>query len=248
MKSAFLFSAAWLLAVAAPAVAQDASADICADDPSSVMELVLPGTGEAISLGAVDEAGRNCILPPPPPPRPAAPHVFGSVALAVGATSLDAHWQRVRAQPISAEDGPWGPLLRQIAGADPADQLRLVNNWVNSSVQHAEDQGPDWWTAATETLARGKGDCEDFAITKMQILEQAGFATSDLYLVIVRDMGRSEDHAVLAVRRESGFAILDSRTNHLLMDRAVADYRPIFTFGGQYAWTHGYQSGAAVRR
>jgi hypothetical protein len=41
---------------------------------------------------------------------------------------------------------------------------------------------------------------EDFAIAKMQILAAAGVPTRDMYLTLVRDLRRQEDHAVLVVR------------------------------------------------
>lgn len=209
-------------------------------------EIILPGTGIAIALPQSEQ------LEPcpeaPPKPRPPGPDIFGSIALSVSATSLDAQWKRVRDANSVMGDGPWASLILRLHQMDRAEKIWTVNNWVNARIAFRNDDGGDEWLTAAQTLARGAGDCEDFAIAKMHLLERAGVDPSELYLVIVRDQTRQEDHAVLAVRHEQGLTILDSRSNHLLDDAQVADYKPIFTYSGEYAWTHGYRSQAAQRR
>ena len=37
-------------------------------------------------------------------------------------------------------------------------------------------------------MRRGRGDCEDYAIAKLQMLRAAGFEDRDLYLVIAKDL------------------------------------------------------------
>ena len=74
----------------------------------------------------------------------------------------------------------------------------------------------------------------------MQILRAAGVPSRDLHLVIVRDLVRRQDHAVLAVRTANGFAILDSNTDKVLRSEDVVDYRPIMTFSSEGSWIHGY--------
>jgi predicted transglutaminase-like cysteine proteinase len=98
----------------------------------------------------------------------------------------------------------------------------------------------DHWATAAESLRRGQGDCEDYAIAKMEILRAAGVPARDLNLVIVRDLVRRQDHAVLAVRTDDGFVILDSSTDRVMFAADVRDYRPIMTFNSQGAWIHGY--------
>lgn len=167
-----------------------------------------------------------------------APDLFGTKAIRVSATRLDGKWKRVSRTAFGA-----GPAIR-IAHAGRAEQLRQVNSWVNHAITFSEDRRTygkaDHWASAQETLRRGRGDCEDFAIAKMQILRAAGVPLRDLNLMIVRDLVRRQDHAVLAVRTEAGFAILDSNTDRVLRAEDVADYRPIITFSSEGAWIHGY--------
>ena len=67
---------------------------------------------------------------------------------------------------------------------------------------YSEDGVADRWSAADDTLARGRGDCEDYALAKLAMLRRAGFADRDLYLVLVKDLARRADHAVLVVRSD----------------------------------------------
>jgi predicted transglutaminase-like cysteine proteinase len=99
----------------------------------------------------------------------------------------------------------------------------------------------DYWTSAVDTLRRGHGDCEDYAIAKLQLLRRAGFAEKDLYLVILRDALRRADHAVLVARAEGRLLVLDNGTDRLIDSYEMPDYRPIVTFSGNKVWTHGYR-------
>ena len=121
-----------------------------------------------------------------------------------------------------------------------------MNRYVNDRVTFVDDRKQygqaDVWSAAADTLRRGRGDCEDYAIAKLQMLRRAGFADRDMYLVIVKDLASRSDHAVLVVRAAGQMHVLDNGTNKLLNSEDIRDYRPILSFaaaGG--AWTHGYR-------
>jgi len=172
------------------------------------------------------------------------PDVFGSVALAVGATPLERRWSKVERKPI----GPAATaFMKSVSGLNEIEQLDAVNRFVNARVQFTNDKrqfgSADLWMAAGETLSRGRGDCEDFAIAKLQMLRHAGFAEKDLYLVILHDVRRRADHAVLVVRTEGRLLVLDNGTNRIVDSDLIPDYRPILTFSGDRSWTHGYRRG-----
>jgi predicted transglutaminase-like cysteine proteinase len=175
------------------------------------------------------------------------PDVFGSVALAVSRTPLDSSWRRAG---MSAIAGSAGLYASSLAGEDRIARLEAVNRYVNDRVRFVDDRvqygRADVWTSASETLRRGKGDCEDYAIAKMQMLRRAGFSERDLYVVIVRDLVRRADHAVLVARAEGRMFVLDNGSDKLLDTAAVSDYRPIMTFASKGSWTHGYRREAAA--
>lgn len=170
------------------------------------------------------------------------PDVFGSVALPVGTTRLNARWRRVDQAGLA---GPAARYARSLGKLGAVDKLEAVNRYVNRRVRFVDDQRQygraDVWSAAGDTLTRGRGDCEDYAIAKLQMLRRAGFADRDLYLVIVRDLVSRADHAVLVVRAAARMYVLDNGTERLLESESIHDYRPILTFAASGTWTHGYR-------
>jgi predicted transglutaminase-like cysteine proteinase len=170
------------------------------------------------------------------------PDVFGSVALRVGHTPLDARWHSVEHARVT---GRAAHFAQTVKDATPLKQLEAVNWYVNRRVQFVDDirrfGRADVWSSASETLRNGRGDCEDFAIAKMQMLRAAGFSDRDLYLVVLRDLVRRSDHAVLVARASGRMVVLDNGTDELLDTNQVNDYRPILTFASYGEWTHGYR-------
>jgi predicted transglutaminase-like cysteine proteinase len=170
------------------------------------------------------------------------PDVFGSVALQVGHTPLDAKWHAVEHSQVTGSPARFASNLK---GFSPVEMLERVNNFVNHRVQYEDDQKhwgrPDVWSSANETLSSGRGDCEDYAIAKLQLLRAAGFAQHDLYLTIVHDLDRRADHAVLVARAAGHMYVLDDATDEVLDSSNVSDYRPILTFASYGEWTHGYR-------
>lgn len=170
------------------------------------------------------------------------PDVFGSVALRVAHTPLDAKWHSVEHSPVTGSPARFAATLK---GFGEIERLQLVNNFVNHRVRYEDDQKhfgrADVWSTANDTLRSGLGDCEDYAIAKLQLLRAAGFAPHDLYLTIVHDLVRRADHAVLVARAAGHMYVLDDGTDEVLDTRNVSDYRPVLTFASYGEWTHGYR-------
>ena len=174
--------------------------------------------------------------------RPPGPDIFNSIALPVTATALDSRWRRLGAASAVIPGGAWAAVSARAATQHGLEQLQTINSWVNGHVVYAADRRGDHWADLSETIARGRGDCEDFAIAKMRLLERAGVPADSLYLVIVTDTINNLDHAVLVAHEDGAFLVLDSRTDRILRTAEVADYRPILSFASHFAWTHGYRS------
>jgi predicted transglutaminase-like cysteine proteinase len=170
------------------------------------------------------------------------PDLFGSIALKVGHTPLDARWHAVEHQSVTGSAARFAESLK---GAAPLKKLEAVNAYVNRIVHFEDDSRRfgrgDVWSPANETLRARRGDCEDFAIAKMQMLRAAGFSGRNLYLVILRDTVRRADHAVLVARAAGRMVVLDNGTDELLDTDRVSDYRPMLTFASYGEWTHGYR-------
>jgi predicted transglutaminase-like cysteine proteinase len=111
-------------------------------------------------------------------------------------------------------------------------RLDMVNRAVNSAVRYTSDYAQhgvaDLWTAPLATLAAGRGDCEDYAIAKYAILRAAGVADDDLRLLLVRDRAVRQDHAVLAVREDGRWLVLDNRHSMLSEPGMLPQFAPLF--------------------
>jgi predicted transglutaminase-like cysteine proteinase len=103
--------------------------------------------------------------------------------------------------------------------------VNLSIKFMADSVQHGID---DVWSAPLATFATGAGDCEDYAIAKYVALRESGTVADDLRLVIVRDIRRGGAHAVVAVRFDGEWLILDNRHLALVNAAEVRHYSPLF--------------------
>ena len=171
------------------------------------------------------------------------PDVFNSVALAIGRSPLDARWNQVSGAGVGGNAGAFAASLR---GQDVLAKLEAVNGYVNARVRFVDDRVQfgvaDRWLAPADTLTRGRGDCEDFALAKRAMLRAAGVSENDLYLVVLKDLSRRADHAVLVVRAAGRFLVLDNGTDRIVDSADVADYKPMLTFAAYgRSYTHGYR-------
>jgi predicted transglutaminase-like cysteine proteinase len=112
-------------------------------------------------------------------------------------------------------------------------RLGDINRAINLKIKPMSDLAlygaEDVWSPPLVTLAKGAGDCEDYAIAKFVALQEAGVSADDLRIVILRDDIREEDHAVVAARLDGNWLVLDNQHMVMVEDQQVRDYyRPIF--------------------
>ncbi|WP_118855740.1 transglutaminase-like cysteine peptidase [Sphingomonas mesophila] len=256
-RAASLLIAATALAAAAPATASPYGASVAPRGVAFTKSDAI--LGKPSSLAAILASQGAAPAPAPSPSASAAtyrtfaaavpriapddrPDVFGSVALPIRRASLERHWAKVGETAVGSAAAAF---VDGLDGLTDIERLDAVNRYVNGRVEFADDRRQfgtaDLWLAASETLRRGRGDCEDYAIAKMQMLRRAGFADKDLYLVILHDVARRADHAVLVARADGRLLVLDNGTNRIVDSDSLPDYRPILTFSGDRRWTHGYR-------
>jgi predicted transglutaminase-like cysteine proteinase len=123
--------------------------------------------------------------------------------------------------------------------AEGRARLGWINRAVNMSIRPASDWSQygyvDFWASPLQTLGNGAGDCEDYAIVKYAVLRELGVASDDLRLVIVQDEQRQTGHAIVAVRFEQRWLVLDNRTMAILDAEDVQHYRPLIALDQQGA-------------
>ncbi|HET9353134.1 MAG TPA: transglutaminase-like cysteine peptidase [Sphingomicrobium sp.] len=261
-KSAVRFArTAALVAIALaalPAQAQVASGSfrsmtktdaILGGSPSALAAITSQQGGRPLYSSYVVPAGRNANFRPAvanivrQPVSSDRPDVFNSVALSIGRSPLDARWNEVSGAGVGGNAGAFAGSLR---GQDVLAKLEAVNGYVNARVRFVDDRVQfgvaDRWQVPSDTLTRGRGDCEDFALAKRAMLRAAGVPDKDLYLVVLKDLSRRADHAVLVVRAASRFLVLDNGTDRIVDSSDVADYKPMLTFAAAgRSYTHGYR-------
>lgn len=92
--------------------------------------------------------------------------------------------------------------------------LQDVNNKENKRITYMADQDhwneDDQWDLAQD----GKGDCEDYALSKRHILMKSGLPALALLPAEVYDKN-DERHAVLVIRTDKGDLVLDNQTNEI---------------------------------
>lgn len=169
---------------------------------------------------------------------------FGTFAIPIDRTRFDDRWNRVRAK---APAHLMRAQLRKAGiavGQDEIETIQRINHWVNHWITYVPDRNRgvanDVWATAEQTIIRGQGDCEDYAILKMQMLIAAGISSDRVKLVLLRDLAANADHALLLVQTKTGKLALDNMTDRLYDGSMSQDVRPILSFSGARRWVHGY--------
>ena len=138
-------------------------------------------------------------------------------------------------------------VLAGLSGQDEAARLTAINQFFNRRVVFASDQEAwgqlDYWASPLETLAKGRGDCEDYVIAKYFSLAVAGVPISRLRLVYVRATiggpgGETLAHMVLAYYASAGAEplILDNLIGEIRPASRRPDLEPVFSFNGEGLW------------
>lgn len=174
---------------------------------------------------------------------------LGTLAIPVETTRFDDRWARVRRAPTARLMQTQLDRAAVTRGLSEAATLERINLWVNHQIAYVDDdrnyRQRDFWATADETMARGSGDCEDFAILKMHMLRAAGIDDDRMKLVLLRDLAINADHAFLLVRSNAGWVVLDNMTDRIYDGRQANAVRPILSFSGSRRWVHGYRDNPA---
>ncbi|WP_245314714.1 transglutaminase-like cysteine peptidase [Sinorhizobium alkalisoli] len=186
--------------------------------------------------------------------------VFQSVAFRVSSIPAAEKWRAVYPRITEADfescDTPRqceaSAILRKAmanaAGSGFHQKLSGINRTVNWLVRYqpdAQNYGKrDYWAAPAEILARGKGDCEDYAILKMAALKELGLPPRSMSIVVLRDTRRNLYHAVLTVMTSQGYFILDNLSNEVKLDSTLPEYQPLFSVSADRTWIHGIRTGS----
>jgi len=216
-----------------------------------------PNARLASALATIDGLQPSATVAQHPEPLEEFP---GVVAVAVPRIAANAKWRRIVEEgpaalriaecagdsPAQCAASPWGRwhnLVQKVAALEGEERLQAVNEGINALLTYASDEEVygvgDHWATLQESMARGRGDCEDIAIAKMWLLNAAGVDLSSMRLVVLKDTLRNLDHAVLSVVEDGHQFVLDNTAWKVGRADWMRGYRPIYALSSQQSWIYG---------
>ena len=138
-------------------------------------------------------------------------------------------------------------MMLALGGRDDLARLRAVNDFYNQRLAYVEDIDNwgevDYWASPLESLGKGAGDCEDYAIAKYFTLTSLGIPHSKLRMVYVRASipGAPNGfvaHMVLAYypTPEAEPLVLDNLQPVIRPAAQRPDLAPVFSFNAEGLW------------
>ncbi|AMC37151.1 transglutaminase [Janthinobacterium sp. B9-8] len=143
----------------------------------------------------------------------------------------------------------WQTLTNDARNVAEPDKLKRVNDFFNRRVQFSDDQtvwsAADYWATPIETIGKGAGDCEDFAIIKYFSLKELGVAKEKLRLTYVKakiggaSSNISQAHMVLTyyATADAEPLVLDNLLNDIRPASRRPDLTPVFSFNSDGIFT-----------
>jgi predicted transglutaminase-like cysteine proteinase len=136
----------------------------------------------------------------------------------------------------------WQELIHRNDSSNNHEKLEKVNSFFNGLIEFVDDIElygvRDYWATPIEFLARGAGDCEDFAIAKFFTLKMMGVKEDKLNITYVKALSYNIHHMVLTYYEEPGAEplVLDNLVDSIEPAGNRPDLLPIFSFNGTGLW------------
>ena len=145
----------------------------------------------------------------------------------------------------------WYATIETMRDLPEAQKLETANKFFNRRIRWVQDPEAwgqkDYWATPLETMGKGMGDCEDFAIAKYAMLVLAGVDINKLRITYVKaQMGgpNSQIHAahmVLAYYPTPNAVpeILDNLITDIYPATKRTDLTPVYGFNSRGLWVGG---------
>ncbi|MFZ6820455.1 transglutaminase-like cysteine peptidase [Undibacterium sp. Ji22W] len=169
---------------------------------------------------------------------------------AISLNSFGINWDRLRLsmRALGGEEqifNEWSALIMNNSEMPIEVKLQKVNLFFNRKIIYTDDieawGQSDYWATPLESLAKKKGDCEDFVIAKYFSLRNLNIPDAQLRLVYVKariggvNSNITQAHMVLAFypTADAEPLILDNLISDIRPASRRNDLAPIFSFNGQ---------------
>jgi predicted transglutaminase-like cysteine proteinase len=138
-------------------------------------------------------------------------------------------------------------MMAALAAKDDATRIKAVNDFYNQRLAYMEDIDNwgliDYWASPLESLGKGAGDCEDYAIGKYFTLTTMGMPHAKLRMVYVRTSIAGAPngfvaHMVLAYypTPDAEPLVLDNLKPEIRPANERPDLAPVFSFNAEGLW------------
>jgi len=135
---------------------------------------------------------------------------------------------RCRAEPSSCASSAAQKFLGLVQDAENKIgrvQVAYINRAANAALRALNNPRADAeWLSPLDALIKDAADCKHYAVLKYAALSQAGVAPAALKIVVVEVRSTHQQHAMLAVRTEGQWLLLDNRTSILIESSKALDY------------------------
>jgi predicted transglutaminase-like cysteine proteinase len=142
----------------------------------------------------------------------------------------------------------WGTLFKDSAHLAEQDKLDSVNRFFNRQIRFADNsrvwQQIDYWATPIESLIKGAGDCEDYAIAKYFSLRRLGIPSEKLRITYVKALKLNLAHMVLTYHPSPAAAplVLDNLINQIRPASRRQDLLPVYAFNAEGLYLPGSRS------
>lgn len=153
----------------------------------------------------------------------------------------------------------WQQVVASARSLGEEGKLKRINDFFNQHIVFDDDiniwQQTDYWATPLETIGKGRGDCEDFAIAKYYSLRLAGIPVGKMRLIYVKARLQvatgpiQQAHMVLAYYATPGAEpqVLDNLDTTIRPASKRPDLQPVFSFNSQgiFAGVSGKETASA---
>jgi predicted transglutaminase-like cysteine proteinase len=130
-------------------------------------------------------------------------------------------------------------MMETVQNHSEADKVHAVNSFFNIHLRYAEDANnwkrDNFWATPFESMVKGQGDCEDFAIAKFKTLVLLGVPEDRLHLHYVNIVNPRSSvktpHMIVVYQNEDGqHLVLDNIDGRILERDNRNDLVTLFAF------------------
>jgi predicted transglutaminase-like cysteine proteinase len=151
--------------------------------------------------------------------------------------------------PAQGRIKAWNQMLQGERNQPEREQLNAVNRFFNQQLSFQDDnriwQQIDYWATPEESLIKGAGDCEDYALAKYFSLRQLGVPSEKLRITYVKALTQNQAHMVLTFYSSptADPLVLDNLIGEIRPASQRKDLLPVYAFNAEGLYLPGANGG-----